>query len=154
MNQIATKYFGQLAYAEDSVVEFPDGIPGFEHQHRFLLMQQPATQPLVFLQSLTDAELCFIALPAQAACPGYRLAIPAEDLEALGFPSAPQPEIGREVLCLTIISVGEDASVTANLLAPLVISLQTRRGRQTIMAESEYSHRHSLDAPHEAATCS
>lgn len=153
MNQVATKYFGNLDYNEDSRVEFPDGIPGFENQHGFLVMQQPATQPLVFLQSLNDAALCFIALPARAACPDYRLAIPAADLEALGLPTTRQPEIGREVLCLTIISVGEDASVTANLLAPLVINLENRRGRQPIMAESEYSHRQPLDEPSEVATC-
>jgi flagellar assembly factor FliW len=154
MNQIATKYFGQLAYTQDSVVEFPDGIPGFEDQHGFVVVQQPATTPLVFLQSLTMPELCFTTVPAQAACPDYRLAIPSEDLAALELPSGRQPEIGRDVLCLTVISVGEDASVTANLLAPLVVNIRTRRGRQPIMVESDYSHRHSLDAPREAARCS
>jgi len=154
MNQIATKYFGQLGYSEDSVVEFPDGIPGFEDQRGFLVVQQPPTKPLVFLQSLTTPELCFIAVPVQAACPSYRLSISPEDLEALGLPTAMQPSIGRDVLCLTIISIAEDASITANLLAPLVINLQTRRGRQPIMLESDYSHRHPLDAPSGAAVCS
>ncbi len=154
MNQIATKYFGQLQYNEDSVVEFPDGIPGFEDQRGFLVVQQPQSKPLVFLQSLSKPELCFIAVPAQAACPDYRLSIPSEDLDALGLPSTTQPAIGRDILCLTIISIGDDASITANLLAPLVINLHTRRGRQPIMVESDYSHRHPLDAPTGAAVCS
>ena len=154
MNQVATKYFGKLEYNEDSIVQFPDGIPGFEDQRGFLVVQQPATKPLIFLQSLTKPEVCFIALPTQAACADYRLSIPAEDLEAMGLSPARQPVIGQEVLCLTIISVGEDASVTANLLAPLVINIQTRRGRQPIMSESDYSHRHPLDAPTEATVCS
>ncbi|MEN6603113.1 MAG: flagellar assembly protein FliW [Bryobacteraceae bacterium] len=154
MNQIATKYFGQITYTEDSAVEFPDGIPGFEDQHGFVIVQQPATKPLVFLQSLNKPELCFTTVPARAACPDYRLAIPSEDLVALGLPAGRQPDIGRDVLCLTIISVAEDASVTANLLAPLVINIQTGRGRQPIMVESDYSHRHSLDAPREAVQCS
>jgi flagellar assembly factor FliW len=154
MNQVATKYFGKLEYNEDSLVQFPDGLPGFEDQHGFLVVQQPATQPLVFVQSITKPELCFIALPVQAACPDYRLAITPEDLEALELPSTWQPVIGQDVVCLTIISVGEDASVTANLLAPLVINMKTRRGRQPILSETEYSHRYPLDAPSEATVCS
>jgi len=153
MNKTATKYFGTLEYSADAVVEFPDGLPGFEQRRCFLVLRQPATEPLVFLQSLEQPDLCFITLPAQAACPGFRLAIPPEDLEALQLRPYQQPVMGREVLCLTIISIAEDATVTANLLAPLVINLQTRRGRQPIMVESEYSHRHRLDTHSEAVRC-
>jgi flagellar assembly factor FliW len=154
MSRVATRYFGELEYSEDSIAQFPDGVPGFEDQRVFLVVEQPAAKPLVFLQSLTKPEVCFIALPVSAACADYRLAIPAEDLAALGLPPGRQPVIGQEVLCLTIISVGEDASVTANLLAPIVIGVETRVGRQPIMLETDYSHRHPLDAPAQDPVCS
>jgi flagellar assembly factor FliW len=47
----------------------------------------------------------------------------------------------------------EAHSITANLLAPVVISLATRRAVQAIASGSAYSHRHPL-AAQEVAACS
>src|SRR5436305_2026405 len=75
-----TRYFGPLEYDPQAVLTFPQGIPAFEQQTRFLAIRQPMNEPLVFLQSLDDPQLCFATLPAVAACPGYRLRLTAEDL--------------------------------------------------------------------------
>jgi len=144
MPQFATKHFGAIEYQPESVFEFPVGLPGFEQETRFLPIEQPLSHPIVFLQSLNRPELCFITLPALAVDPGYRLAIAAEDLQALGVAEDRQPEIGPEVLCLAIVSVAENRAPTANLLAPMVVNLKTRRGVQAIQTDSGYSHQHPL----------
>ena len=64
-----TKYFGPVAYEESNVLRFPAGLPGFEEERRFLSLEQPAHAPLVFLQSLTTPDLCFVALPASSIEP-------------------------------------------------------------------------------------
>src|SRR5580658_642424 len=107
-----TRYFGTLEYEENSVLVFPEGIPAFERQTRFLAIRQPVNEPLVFLQSLADPNLCFAALPAQVACPGFRLRISPEDLSALDLDSRRQPVIGRDVLCLAILSLEESGPPT------------------------------------------
>lgn len=146
-----TRYFGPVDYDEASVLVFPDGIPGFEQSTRFLLLRQPINEPLVFLQSLSDPNVCFVTLPALAACPRYRLSIAREDLDALDLPGGRQPVIGSEVLCLTILSIVENAPPTANLLAPIVVNLYTQRARQVIQVDSAYSHRENL--PIRVAAC-
>jgi len=147
-----TRYFGTLEYHDDAVLEFPAGLPAFEHERRFLAVQQPFNAPLVFLQSLADPKLCFVTLPVQAICAGYGLSIAPEDLEILGLPDGQQPVIGRDVLCLAILSFVENALPTANLLAPVVVNLQTRIARQTIQTDTRYSHRERL--PWREAVCS
>ena len=147
-----TRYFGPVDYDETSVMEFPDGIPAFEQQRQFLAIRQPANEPLIFLQSLSDAELCFVALPVQAVTRGFKLSMTAEDLEALGLEAGRQPVIGRDVLCLAILSLEENAPPTANLLAPIVVNIRTLRGRQAIQTDSPYSHREAL--PLREAACS
>jgi len=149
--QCETRNFGPLDYQEDSVLAFPEGIPAFEHEKRFLAVRQPINQPLVFLQSLAEANLCFATLAVQHACPGYRLQVSPEDLEALGLDPREQPVIGRDVLCLVILSFEENARITANLLAPIVVNLRTRVCRQVIQADSPYSHRQEL--PMREAAC-
>ena len=78
-----TKYFGTVSYEEASVLHFPAGLPGFESERQFLSLEQPAHQPLVFLQSLATPELCFVALPAKAIEPSYELDAEESDLGLL-----------------------------------------------------------------------
>jgi len=139
-------------YDEQSVMLFPEGIPAFEQEQRFLALRQPINEPLVFLQSLANPNLCFATLPALSACPGYQLSMTPEDLEALGLEAGRQPVIGRDVLCLAILSLEENAPPTVNLLAPIVVNLHTLCGRQAIQTDSPYSHREVL--PLREAACS
>jgi len=131
---------------------FPDGIPAFEQEKRFLALRQPINEPLVFLQSLANPNLCFATLPVLSACPGYQLSMAPEDIRALGLEGVRQPAIGRDLLCLAILSLEENTPPTANLLAPIVVNLNTLRGRQAIQTDSSYSHREVL--PLREAACS
>jgi flagellar assembly factor FliW len=147
-----TKNFGTITYQQDSELEFPCGLPGFDGRRRFVAVRFVESDPLVYLQSLEDPGLCFITMPVLAVDPRYRLKIAGEDLEQLGLPISRQPRIGEDVFCLTVLSMRE-AGPTANLLAPIVINLRTRRAVQAIAPESDYSHQHEL-LPEAAAVCS
>ncbi len=139
----ATKYHGQMTYEEPSVVSFASGLFGFESETRFLLIEQPSLHPIVFLQSLQTSDLCFISLPVFVVERDYCLTLSEKDCERLGTPSGRQPRIGEEVLCLALIAIQPDGPTTANLMAPVVMNLATRRAIQAI-SSTEYSHRHPL----------
>ena len=117
-----------MAYREESVFEFPWGLPAFEQEKRFVLIESPEHAPLVFLQSLADAGLCFLAFPILVVDRDYQLGITQEDLAALELDTERQPELGAEVLVLALLSLHDGFSATANLMAPIVIHLGTRRG--------------------------
>ena len=140
-----TRHFGTIQYQEDAVFDFPEGLPGFEDQRQFLLLERPDTRPLVFMQSLSVAGLCFIAVPVRVAKSDYELCMPPEELASLDVDTGRQPEIGKEVLCLALVSLQEDRPPTVNLLSPLVINIRTRRGIQSIQADLGYSHQHPLE---------
>ena len=144
MPQIETPHFGLLEYTDDKVLDFPHGIPAFEVERRFLALERPETAPVIFLQSLSRAELVFMTLPVSLVEPGYRGAMSPEDLEALGLQADRQPEEGREVLTLVLITVDEHRQATANLMAPVVVNLATRRAVQSVQPGSGYSPRHPL----------
>src|SRR5579875_164623 len=152
MPSCKSKDFGEIDYQPGSVLEFPNGIPGFEHRKRFLALTFPQTQPLIFLQSLEDAELCFITLPVRSIDRDYRLTMSEEDLESIVLPARRQPKIGEVVACLAIVTVQRNSGPTANLLAPVVINLKNLQAVQAIAPDSSYSHRHALVS--EALACS
>lgn len=136
----ASRQFGLIEYTPDAVVEFPEGIPAFEQETRFVLIERPESAPLIYLQSLSNADLSFATLPAKCVDADYRLQLTEEDFAFLGSPEVRE----EEVLCLVILTVTDKDMPTVNLKAPVVIQRRTRRARQVIQFESGYSFRHPL----------
>ncbi len=156
MPQVQTKQFGTIEYREEEALSFPAGLPAFEDEKRFLAVEREETKPLVFLQSLQQAELCFVTLPLLLVEPEYRLAVSAEDLRILGLTDfaarGEQPQIGRDVRALVIMSV-TNSRPTANLLAPVVIRNSSRAAGggpvavQAIRMDSRYTHEQVWEGP-------
>jgi len=153
MPLVDTKYFGALPYSGESVFDFPLGLPAFEAECSFVPIELPEHAPLVFLQSLTNPELCFLALPVQVVDREYRLRIAGEDLAALGLDPHHQPALGADVLVLTLISLRDSFSGTANLMAPIVVNLKNRRAVQAIRDDRAYSHQHPLSQKAREEAC-
>ncbi|HLK49916.1 MAG TPA: flagellar assembly protein FliW [Bryobacteraceae bacterium] len=154
MPKLSTVYFPELEYTNDSIFDFPVGIPGFEDQIAFLFVEQPATRPLVFMQSLLNARLCFLAVPVLTVDPQYRLNLSSEDRATLGLDAEGPLQIGRDIACFVLLTVSEDTSPTVNMMSPIVINLRSRKGVQAIPTASEYSLRHPLVPEKETVPCS
>jgi flagellar assembly factor FliW len=154
MPSIETKYFGTLPYAESAVFDFPRGLPAFEEERSFVLIELPRGDvpqadasheiPLLFLQSMSRANLCFAAFPILVVDEKYELAIAPEDLQELELDTRQQPALGAEVMVLALISLHGKFVATANLMAPVVLNVKTRRGLQAIRRDSLYSHEHPI----------
>jgi|SRR5215472_12123191 flagellar assembly factor FliW len=145
MGEVATKYFGSLPYRDESVYEFPFGLPAFEDQKQFVLIELAEHAPLVFLQSLSRRELCFLALPIKVIDPRYEFGVAPDDLAALELDPDRQPELATEVIVLALVSLHDGLSATANLMAPIVVNLRSRRALQAIRHDSVYSHQHLIE---------
>lgn len=152
--EFVSEHFGIICYQPDQVVTFPEGLPAFEEEREFLLIEQSSTAPVVFLQSLRRPGLAFITLPAGFVAPPFQLAASPEDLEALGLPAGSLPIPGPDLLCLAIVTVAEARPPTANLMAPVVVNMRNRLARQVIMCDSRYSHQHPLVLPSGETPCS
>lgn len=64
--EIKSSVFGEQSIDPSTIINFPNGIPGFENQTRFKLFHQEGENPLIFwLQSLDDESLVFsVAQPS------------------------------------------------------------------------------------------
>ena len=150
--QATTKQFGSVEYNEQEAIEFPLGLPAFEEERKFLLIERTETKPIAFLQSLSRPELCFVTLPLLVVDPTYRLAVSAEDLRVLGLTdvlnAGRQPVMGNEVQVYAIMSAA-NSRPTANLLAPVVVGISSgpKVGVQAIRMDRVYSHEHVWEPP-------
>ena len=154
MPEFQSRYFGEITYLPESVIEFPLGLLGFETETRFLLIEQDLNKPFVFLQSMSRPELCFITVPVQGVLPDYELTLTAEELHILDLAEDRQPVVGEDVIHLAIVSLAEERPPTANLLAPIVINWRRRLAVQSLQVDSSYSHQHPLLARDLEPQCS
>jgi flagellar assembly factor FliW len=153
MPLILTKFFGECDCESTALFSFPAGLPGFEDQTSFFFLTIPGSEPLFFLQSASMRDLCFILLPVIVVDAHYRLELTPEELSELQFSRIQAPVIGLDVLCAAIVSSGDGEAPTANLMAPIVVSLNAKIGIQAIHGESGYSHRHPLPLEEALLAC-
>ena len=131
LQKIHSPWLGDIDADPQCELLFPLGLPGFEDQTRILPIEIPARRPLLYLQSLNDLAICFVALPVYVIDPAFELVLSDEERSTLGLADDCHPVIGADVLCLALL-MPSGQSVQANLGAAVVINLHNRRGIQCV----------------------
>ena len=140
MKKVNTLRFGEIEVDEDNIVHFEDGIPAFEDEHEFLIIPYDEESPYVFLQSLTTPELAFLMTMPFVFFPEYEFELDDANQKKLGLTH--QEDMLVHVL-LTIPD-GQVESMTANLMAPIVMNQVTMQARQIVLDKSPYTTKHRL----------
>jgi flagellar assembly factor FliW len=134
LRMICSPWLGEIEWDPQCELSFPLGLPGFEGERKMIPVEIPAHRPLVYLQSLTSGETCFLCLPILAINPGFHLRLSDDERSALLLTDDCEPVIGVDVLCLALL-VPSGTTVQANLKAPIVINLHNYRGLQSVAAD-------------------
>jgi flagellar assembly factor FliW len=134
--------FGEMTVDPETVLTLPRGLMGFAALHAFALAALPTERYGRFqvLQSLEAPDVSFIVLPYKPSDALIAEADLAAAYEALGV----TPAEGATLLIVSIRKMGEVASVSVNLRAPLIVDAGRRLGWQHVLPNPEYSVRHTL----------
>ncbi|WP_164821356.1 flagellar assembly protein FliW [Paenibacillus koleovorans] len=139
MVTVATRDFGQLELDEARIVEFPEGLPGFEGSQRFVLIQPNADTPLSVLQSVEQPDVAFVVTNPFFFYQEYEFQLSDKMVQELEVQSE------QDVSVWVIVRLTEDlAEATMNLLAPIVVNEPKRLAKQMILHRSEYNTKHKL----------
>ena len=135
--KINTSRFGEVIYTQEDVLFFPRGIPAFETKQKWILAGNDESA-IKWLQSLDDGNLALPVTSPDAIQSDYNARIPDDELKLLGSADI------SELALLIVVSIPELApwNMTANLRAPILINLKTRKAVQVIALNEEYPVRH------------
>ncbi len=142
--QVDTVRFGTLSVDDDKIILFPKGLPGFEDARRFFLVDHSGSSRIKWLHSADNPGLALVVADPFDLFEEYRPDVPDEITRELGITS---PD---GALVLTVLTVragqhgGEPPAISANLLAPIVISRERRIGAQALLKSGEYGVRHQV----------
>lgn len=127
----------QVDVPEHEILEFPEGLIGFEDCTRFALFNLDV--PFLLLQSIADPYLGFVLINPLLIDPEYRVAVGDSVHRALRLQDGESPSF------LAIVCLSTDGSpATANLRAPIAINPSSRIGMQLVLQDSDYAIKYLL----------
>ncbi len=136
-----TTRFGTLEIEDNLIIEFPDGLYGFENETRFTLLpfNPNVDSPMEWMQSLISPHLAFVITDPYLYVPDYKIKLLGEDKRKVKL----QAEDSFLTRC--IVTIPENyTEMTANLIAPVVINSKKGIGKQFVLTSMEYDTRHYL----------
>jgi flagellar assembly factor FliW len=131
--------FGACTFSPDEVFEFPWGLPGFTNLRRWLALTVESQSSFVWLQSLDDPAVALPTIDPYFVFEQYEPKLPPYAVSALDISGA-----SDFVLLCVVVAADVGSSMSMNLLAPIVLNLRTRKGRQIPLENSGYSVRESV----------
>lgn len=132
--KIQTKFLGEVDIAEDAIIQFPEGIPGFLNEQQFVLIPLNETSPFLVLQSVKTSEVGFMVATPYAFKADYAFDLQQSDVHQL------QIENPQDVVVYGILTLKDTlVNSTINLLAPIVINEKTQKGKQIVLTGEDQS---------------
>ena len=137
--EIKSKLLGEQQIDPDSIITFPNGIPGFENQKRFKLFHQEGSDIVYWLQAVDDEELTFSVTHPSHFNINYSFFLSDEEEALLDLDSS------EDLLILILLHKDENnmadgkPTIKGSIKSPLLINSSKRIGLQKIMAEVEQS---------------
>ncbi len=140
--------FGEIAIDQAKLLDFPQGLLGFEHRRAYILAEIAAGSAwFKLLQAVEDPSLGFVVAPLD---PAAGLIASADLEQAARVCQIPWAD-ALILMIVTLRRAGPGLTLTANLQAPLLIDTTRRIGRQHVFDHERYSLRHSLRLEHDHA---
>ncbi|SHH20118.1 flagellar assembly factor FliW [Tepidibacter thalassicus DSM 15285] len=125
---LKTKNFGEIEVDESKIINFEDGIPGFEHLKKFFIIKDEEFV-IDYLQSIEE-DITFPIINPFLVNTEYEFEIPENTVNKLEI------EDIKDVSIYTVVVIPENIKeMRTNLQAPIIINNKNKKGKQLILDE-------------------
>ena len=121
--------FGAQDVDPASIINFPNGLAGFEDLHEFKLFHEEGKPTVFYLQSIDDPEVQFPVVNPDAYQVSYECVLDDDEAATLKIEDA------KEVAVLvTLAQSGDrDRGIHANFMGPILLNTKKRIGLQKLL---------------------
>ncbi|MCA9236570.1 MAG: flagellar assembly protein FliW [Planctomycetales bacterium] len=126
---VLTTRFGSLRAAPGDLITFESGLIGLRECRRWLLLADAKNPLLGWLQCVDAPEVAVGVVAPRRFVPEFQLRVSRSEIQPLRLDNL------RDAQVAVIVSRQPDG-LSLNLRAPLVINIETRRGRQVISKDA------------------
>jgi len=138
---IQTTRFGKIQFSDDELIQFPEGILGFNDLKRFVLLDDPTDEIFAWLQACDEPGIAFPVLEPELFTETYQINLTKSDFEVLKM----NAQSKHRYFC--IVTIPDDPTkMTANLKAPVVVNIEQRLARQCVLQDNTLAIREPIFA--------
>ncbi len=137
--KIKTTRFGELEVDKKDIIEFTEGLLGFENLKKFFIVD-PGDQTLIlWLQSIDDSATAFPLIEPKIFQPNYMIKLLPVELNSLSLENLQNASV------YTILTIPQNVTeMSANLKAPIIINNKTKLARQIVLQDSKLEVRFKM----------
>lgn len=129
---VKTLLFGDIEINDEFKIVFTSPMLGFEDEREFILIKEKDDSPFCWLQSLKTPELAFLLADPFVFFPEYVVELDDSYRD-------------RDIVIYVIVTLNEDFKLsTANLVAPIIIDVESKEASQIILENSPYTTKHHI----------
>lgn len=131
-----TRYFGEIDVDENGILQFEEGILGFEDLKQFILLSE-GDMIIDWLQCIED-DITFPIIDPFTIKSDYQFDLPEDVAKEL------QIEKPEDVIVYTVVVIPEDIKkIRTNLQGPIIINKEKKLAKQIILSD-EYPMRYEF----------
>jgi flagellar assembly factor FliW len=136
VTQTCTSRFGTVSISPSDLLQFPQGLIGYEDKDRWVLLADSSNEAVGWLQSMTDSELALAVISPRRFIPEYRFHVSSHALELIEL-----DDLDRAFVLVVVAKT--NGVLTANLKAPVIVNLDRRLGCQMVVVD-DHPIQHAL----------
>jgi flagellar assembly factor FliW len=137
--KINTTRFNELEVDKKDIIEFTEGLLGFENLKKFFIVD-PGDQTLIlWLQSIDDASVAFPIIEPKIFQPNFSVKLLPLELNSLNLENLSNASV------YTILTIPQNVTeMSANLKAPIIINNKSKIARQIVLQDSKLEVRFKM----------
>ena len=130
--KVSTTRFGELEVDKKDIIQFQEGLLGFENLTKFFIVDPGDKTLILWLQSINEPNVAFPILEPKIFDANYVAKLLPAELQSLGLENIQQASI------YAILTIPQNIrEISANLKAPIVINNETKTARQIVLQDSK-----------------
>lgn len=136
---IKTTRFGELQVNNNDIINFTDGLLGFENLKKYFVVDPGDNTLILWLQSAEDEKIAFPIIEPKIFSPDYIVKLSPSELAALELESLNNAKI------YSILTIPQNVTeMSANLKAPIVINNNKKVAKQVVLQDSKLSVKYEM----------
>lgn len=137
--KVNTTRFGELQVNKEDVINFQEGLLGFENLKKFFVVDPGDSTLILWLQSIDDEKIAFPIIEPKIFKPDYVAKLLPADMNSVELESLTQAKI------YSILTIPTDiTTMSANLKAPIVINNDKKIAKQIVLQDSKLNVKHEM----------
>lgn len=131
--ELNSKYHGIINYNEEDIIDFKNGILGFEDLKKYIIFSIKDNENFSVIHSIEDEEIGIILISPFFVKKDYEIKLDKATIDELEIKDY------KEVMIYNTVTLNKDVNkITTNLKAPIIVNICSKKGKQVIIDNEDY----------------